>query len=298
MIPGETVSIVPSDGEDFFREFVAWELVLADVLGGPALVVHARVVGTLDFGRRFVDAEGREDGIENVATKVAKCPVAEILPVAPAPWMVDLPLDVWAFGSNAEPNVPSERFWDGCGGRSVDVAGLAVTSGGDPGVDTLDFTDGTLLDELNGGAVEGMRVNLVSHARDDFGLGRLKAHLARFPYVVGKRFLTKEVLPLPHAVEAHSRVHVVGYAHGHGVHFVTRLGEHFTVILEDGSIGVQLACLRRAGEIAVAEGDVLPLCVTGHGAQVGPTSSLGADGRELEGGVEIASPYDGGSSCD
>ena len=92
-------------------------------------------------------------------------------------------------------------------------------------------------------------------------------------------------------------MHVVGYAHGDGIDLVTRLSQHLTVILKDGSIGAQFACLRSAGEIYVAEGDVLPLCVTGHGAKVGPTSSLGTDGRELYAGIQVLSAQQGGAAC-
>ena len=79
-VTGSAAAVVPGDGQDLFGEVGAGELVLDDVLGGPDLVVHAGVVGALDFSGSTVDAEGGEDRVEDVAAEVPKGPAA-VLPV-------------------------------------------------------------------------------------------------------------------------------------------------------------------------------------------------------------------------
>ena len=81
----------------------ARELVFDNILGGPDLVVHARVVGALDFGGGFVNAQGCEDGVEDMAPEITQGPVTKVLPISPAPRVIDSALDVGAFRGDSKP---------------------------------------------------------------------------------------------------------------------------------------------------------------------------------------------------
>ena len=122
----QAIAVIPGNGEILAGQIGAGKLVLDDVLGRPDLVVHAGMIGTLDFGGSFLDAKGREYWIEDMTPEIAEGSVAEVLPVAPSPWMVDLAFDVGAFRSYPEPNVPSQGVWHGSRCRSVNMPGFTM----------------------------------------------------------------------------------------------------------------------------------------------------------------------------
>jgi hypothetical protein len=63
---------------------------------------------------RIADAQRREDRIEDVATEVAGRAAAEIPPLPPIEWVVDLIL-VRPFRRDAEPQIPIDVFRHGVG---------------------------------------------------------------------------------------------------------------------------------------------------------------------------------------
>ena len=136
------------------------------------------------------------------------------------------------------------------------MTGFAVTGGIDPRVDGFDFADGSVLNEFDAGAVVFVRVNLVAHPCDDFGLGGQEFHLAGFPYVVSERFLTVYVYASAHGVHGDNGVHVVWCGDGNGINFAFHFAEHVPVILKDGGFGLEVFGFVRAGEVNVAEGYV------------------------------------------
>ena len=75
-----------------------------------------------------MNLESSEDRVEDVATKVTKAAITKILPVSPSPRVIDSASYKGAYWRNANPLVPVESLWYGCGLRAAYMAGLSMSS--------------------------------------------------------------------------------------------------------------------------------------------------------------------------
>jgi hypothetical protein len=112
---------------------------------------------------------------------------------------------------------------------------------------------------------------------------------------MGERFLTEEVLALPHGIQAHSGVHVIGNSDGHGVYLVAHFGQHLAIILKNGSVGGLVLRPLCAAQVDVTKAYVLCFWVTCHGTEIRPSTAFGANGCELQFRVQVATTHECGS---
>ena len=148
------------------------------------------------------------------------------------------------------------------------MAGFPMSRGSDPRVNSLYLSNGSGLYQLHRRTIKTMGMDLIAHASDDFGLGCLQPHLSCLPNRMREGLLAEYVFAPSHGVQAHPGVHVVGDAHGDGVHLVTNLGKHLAVVLENRRVWVKLTRFGGAGEVHVAECNVLGFGMAGHSAYV------------------------------
>ena len=108
---GASAPVEPCDGEGFVgTELISWEGVLNSILCWPGMVIYTGVVSAGNGLRWFGNFQGGENGVENVATEISQGSVAEVLPISPAPWVVNPASTVGAHGSDADPFVPVQGF--------------------------------------------------------------------------------------------------------------------------------------------------------------------------------------------
>jgi hypothetical protein len=84
-------------------------------------------------------------------------------------------------------------------------------------VNLAHFADDAVVYEFHRGAIDRVRLDLISHLRDDALLFRDFAHTAGFEHCVRQRLLTENMLAKLHRRNGDGRVHVVGRGDDHGV---------------------------------------------------------------------------------
>lgn len=176
------------------------------------------------------------------------------------------------------------------------MSAASVSRRWNPALHGLYFSDATGLHNLNGGAVEFVRMDLVSEAGDDAGLLRHFHHLAILPDIVRHRLLAVDVLAELHRADRTVGVHVVRGRNGNGIDLVSFFRKHFPEVLVDRRLGAELFHVQGALRIDIAKGDILLVVVGRHRLDVTETFSVGPDRSELQFGVQIL-PADNGGSC-
>jgi hypothetical protein len=189
-------------------------------------------------------------------------------------------LDVGFRPRDTDPLVPIERGGNGVRrtGPGFGIAPFFVA----PGVDFLHLAYGAVVDELDGGAVLGVGVNLNPHLGDELLRDGVLLERASLGDVRRQRLLAVHMQAAAHGAHGLRGVHVVRRADADGVQILVLFVEHLAPILI--VLGLGVSGLHPSGPrgVDIGGGDEVDGGVRGDAVKRGPGHAVGAHGGETD----------------
>ena len=255
-------------------------------------LVHRFERDAFDLGR-MTEVERAERHVDGVASHVAECAGAEVLPAAPFEGVVNIFLER-ARRRATEPDVPRERIRHNVGAFGAAHA-LRPDGAICPDMDFADVADDAALDDFHRAANAIGGAALVAHLRDDILAFREIFQVARFVNRLHERLLAIDMFALAHRQRGDECVHVVRRGNRDAVNLAAQFGEHLAVILIKLCFGIFFALLVGAVGVHVAQGDdVLARAVI----RVALAFAHDADARDVELAVQVFGAQQGGHAED